>query len=67
MNYREAFVLINEAQHDIQEAEAFITPASTAAHAADNAANYAAIAQAKLLAVIAAALTEMKETVILQV
>lgn len=57
MNYREATALISEATDDIKRAEAAILDA----HAADNTANFAAIAQAKLLAVIASALTEMKE------
>jgi len=56
MNYREAFSLINEAQRDIEQAEAAVLDA----HAADNTTNLAAIATAKLLAVIAAALTEMQ-------
>lgn len=63
MNYREATRLISEALEEIKEAEA-LTGETMPQQAA---AIYPAIAQAKLLAVIASALTEMKEAAISQV
>lgn len=58
MKYEVAQKLIEEAARDIDQAEATVGQAL----ATDNAAVWAAIAQAKLLAVIASVLTEMKET-----
>lgn len=57
MNYEDMIELISEAQRDIEEAEVRIGEARPE----ETAALFTAIAQAKLLAVIAKALTEMKE------
>lgn len=63
MNYREASNLINEALRDIETGEGLVGEALTQ----DSAALCAAIAQAKLLAVIASTLVEIKDNYLHQV
>lgn len=63
MNYREARNLIDEALRDIEQAQV-LTGETMPQQAA---AIYPAIAQAKLLAVIASALIEIKETQLSQI
>ena len=63
MNYLEALNIISAAARDIDQAQALAGETTTQQAAAI----YAAIAQAKLLAVIASALIEMKEAAISQV